>query len=95
MISPFSRPGNRTEEEQQFNAAMGAVRIEVEHGFGIVANTWPALNAHWKMHISSSIIGTQYRTAIILTNAINCLRYSQVSRFFNCQPPELHEYFHH
>ncbi|KAI0039757.1 hypothetical protein FA95DRAFT_1585203 [Auriscalpium vulgare] len=34
--SPFSGAGERTEEEQEYNRQMAAVRIEVEHAFGIV-----------------------------------------------------------
>ena len=49
IISPFAGRGDCTEEEKMWNAEMSAVRIEVEHGFGIVANTWPVLNAGWKM----------------------------------------------
>ncbi|GLB43896.1 putative DDE superfamily endonuclease [Lyophyllum shimeji] len=39
ILSPFSGAGERTPEEQEWNAQMSAVRIEVEHGFGIVSNT--------------------------------------------------------
>jgi hypothetical protein len=51
IISPFSGAGERTEEELEWNSQMSAVRIEVEHGFAIVSNTWPFLNAGWKMHL--------------------------------------------
>lgn len=51
IISPYAGVGERTDEEKDWNAEMAAVRIEVEHGFGIVANTWPFLNAGWKMHV--------------------------------------------
>ncbi|KAJ6600829.1 hypothetical protein B0H10DRAFT_1887659, partial [Mycena sp. CBHHK59/15] len=43
---------------------MSAVRIEVEHGFGIVANLWPFLNAGWKMQLYSSPVGRYYRVAL-------------------------------
>ena len=41
--------------EKGWNEAMASVQIEVEHGFSIVSNTWPFLNAVWKMHIYSSV----------------------------------------
>jgi hypothetical protein len=49
IISPFVGMADCMEEEKMWNAEMSVVHIEVEHGFGIVANTWPVLNAGWKM----------------------------------------------
>jgi hypothetical protein len=93
--SPFAGIGDRTEEQMAWNKKMSEVRIVVEHGYGIVSNTWPFLNAGWKMHLGGSPVGRYYRTGVLLTNAINCLRYNQVSQYFDCQPPELADYFHH
>lgn len=94
IISPFAGAGKRTETELEWNEAMASVRIEVEHGFGIVANKWPFLNAGWKMHLNSSPVGRYYRTGVLLSNALTCLNKNQVSRYFNCQPPELFNYFY-
>ena len=95
IISPFAGMGDRTEEEKAWNAEMSAVRIEVEHGFGIVANTWPFLNAGWKMQLYSSPVGRYYWVGVLLTNCINCLWPNQVSQYFDCHPPKLNEYLHH
>lgn len=94
MISLFSGPGERTAEELTWNAEMSAMRIEVEHGFGIVLNQWPFLNDHWKHRVYASPVGRYYRVAVLLTNAMNTLRPNQVSQFFKCTPPSLEEYFH-
>ena len=94
IISPYAGAGDRTEEEREWNAKMAAVRIEVEHGFGIVSNTWPFLNAGWKMHVYRSPCGRYYRAGVLFTNALNCMRYNQVAQYFNCEPPSLLEYFH-
>ncbi|KNZ76103.1 hypothetical protein J132_00257 [Termitomyces sp. J132] len=94
IISPFSGAGERTKEEKEWNAQMLAIQIEVEHGFGIVANLWPFLNAGWKVHLYNSLVGQYYRVGVILTNSINCLCSNQVSKYFNCLPPSLAEYFH-
>jgi hypothetical protein len=94
MLSPFSGPGERTDDEAAWNAAMAAVRIEVEHGFGDITRQWPFLNAWWKHHVYSSPIGRYYRVAVLLTNALNCLRPNQTSTYFDCEPPLLEEYFH-
>ena len=93
--SPFAGVGDRTEEERQWNAMMSQARIVVEHGFGIVANTWPFLNAGWKMHLGASPVGRYYRAGVLLTNGLSCLRPNQVSTYFDCEPPTLAEYFHH
>jgi nuclease HARBI1 len=92
--SPFSGPGDRTAEEQEWNSQMAALRIEVEHAFGIVAKTWPFLNAGWKMQVNSSPVGLYYCVAVLLTNALNCMQPNQISQFFKCHPPTLAEYFH-
>lgn len=94
IMSPFSGAGERTEAEKEWNASMSAVRIEVEHGFGIVANTWPFLNAGWKMRLYSSPVGRYYRVGVLLTNCLNCMRPNQVAQYFDCEPPELTEYLH-
>jgi nuclease HARBI1 len=72
IISPFTGIGDHT-EEKTWNAEMSTVHIEVEHGFGIVANTWPFLNAGWKMQLYSSPVGRYYQVGVLLMNCINCL----------------------
>ncbi|KAF7336520.1 DDE Tnp4 domain-containing protein [Mycena sanguinolenta] len=94
IMSPFSRAGVRTPDEQEWNAQMSAVRIEVEHGFGIVANLWPFLNAGWKMQLYSSPVGRYYRVGVLLTNCLNCLHANQVAQYFDCLPPDLEDYLH-
>ena len=52
---------------------MSAVQIEVEHGFDVVSNTWPFLNANWKICLYSSFIDRYYCVRVLLTNCLNCL----------------------
>jgi len=94
LLSPFVGPGERTTEERDWNAAMASVRIEVEHGFGIVANLWPYLNAGWKMRVYASPVGRYYRVGVLLTNVLTCLHGNHISQYFDCQPPELRDYLH-
>lgn len=56
ILSPFSGV-DRTEEDMEWNAAMSAVRIEVEHGLGDVTRLWPFLNAWWKHRVYQSPVG--------------------------------------
>lgn len=95
LISPFAGPGQRSQAELDWNMAMAAVRIEVEHGFAIVLETWAFLRAGWKMKVFGSPVGRYYRFGVLLTNALNCLRPNQVAQYFNCSPPSLRTYFHH
>jgi hypothetical protein len=95
LISPFSGPGERSQEEKDFNAAMSGVRIEVEHGFAVVLGCWPGLRCFWKHRPFSSPVGRYYRVGVLLTNARTCIRGgNQVSDYFGCVPPTLIEYFH-
>ncbi|KAF7292133.1 DDE Tnp4 domain-containing protein [Mycena indigotica] len=89
MISPFSGPGEHTREEAACNEAMAAVRIEVEHGFGIVVTKWPFLNGWWKQRVFSSPVGRYYCVGVLLTNALNCLSPNQTSQYFACEPPSV------
>ncbi|KLO09136.1 hypothetical protein SCHPADRAFT_834370 [Schizopora paradoxa] len=95
ILSPFCDPEQRSPEELEWNRAMGLVRIDVEHGFGIISQTWPFLNAGWKMKLYTSPVGRYYRVGVLLSNALNCLRPNQVSRAFNLPPPDLFDYFHY
>jgi hypothetical protein len=92
--SPFAGAGQRTEEQATWNARMSAVRIEVEHGFGVVVNLWPFLNTAWKHRVFSSPVGRYYRVGVLLTNAMNCCSPNQVAQYFDCLPLTLEEYFH-
>jgi hypothetical protein len=94
ILSPFSG-GNWTEEELEWNAAMSAVWIEVEHGFGNVTHLWPFLNAQWKHQVYASPVGWYYCVRVLLTNMHNCIQPNQTSQYFSCEPPVLEEYFHH
>ncbi|KAF8573138.1 hypothetical protein K439DRAFT_1399888, partial [Ramaria rubella] len=61
MLSPYSRVGELMVEEQEWNRAMGGVRISVEHGFGLVLQDWPFLNVFWKQKIYGNVCGLLYR----------------------------------
>ncbi|KAF9061220.1 hypothetical protein BDP27DRAFT_1146071, partial [Rhodocollybia butyracea] len=93
LISPFA-DDDLLEEQQAWNCAMSKVRIEVEHGFGVVVNLWPFLNNFRKMQVLSSPVGRYYRIGVLLMNAANCVCPNQIAQRFNCMPPTLEDYFH-
>jgi hypothetical protein len=92
LLSPFTSP---SVEQREWNGLMSSVCISVEHTFGIVQQTWPFLNAHWKLKVFRSPIGTYYHVGILLTNAINCFRPNQTAQRYDCAPPSVFNYFHH
>ncbi|KAF9071474.1 hypothetical protein BDP27DRAFT_1219161, partial [Rhodocollybia butyracea] len=94
LASPFA-DDDMSEDEKAWNNAMSAVRIEVEHGFGVVVSLWPFLNISRKMQIFSSPVGRYYRVGVLLMNLLihyNCFRPNQISQRFECPPPTVDEY---
>ncbi|KAF8587813.1 hypothetical protein K439DRAFT_1645752 [Ramaria rubella] len=94
MISPFSGVGELTVEQREWNTAMGAVRISVEHGFGLVLQDWPFLNVFWKQKIYGNPCGLLYRVGVLLTNAHSCFVLNQTAIRYTCDPPLVEDCFH-
>jgi len=93
MVSPYSGVGELTVAQWDWNAAMGQVWISVEHGFGLVFQDWPYLNASWKQ-VWGTACGVWYQVGVLLTNAHSCLMPNQTAIWYGCMPPSLQEYFH-
>ena len=82
-----------TPEEGDANARWSSVRVSVEHAIGGVTNTWQALDFLRQEKLGLSPLGTKYKVAVLLYNALNCVRGgSQVSRYFLVPPPTLEEW---
>ncbi len=84
---------NLSPEEQLFNINMNKLRTSVEWTFGDVA-TYFAFNDFKKnLKIGLSPVGTMYRVAALMHNAMNCLYGSSTSKFMEIEPPSLEDYF--
>jgi len=94
MVSPFSGVGELTAAQREWNVAMGQVQISVEHGFGLVLQDWPYLNAFWKQKVWGTACGVWYWVGVLLTNAHSCLVPNQTAIRYGCMPSSLHQYFH-
>jgi hypothetical protein len=94
MVRPFSRVGEQTWAQKEWNARMGGIRISVEHGFGLVLQDWPYLHGFWKHKVLGNACGLMYRVGVLFTNAHACIIPNQMSVRFGVAPPELQEYFH-
>ena len=94
IIGPFKadvgRPLNVALREM--NAHMSSLRISVEHGFGKIMQLWQ-FNGHEKsLKIGLSPVAGYYIVAVLLANIHTCLRGSQTSTKFHCNPPPLQVY---
>jgi hypothetical protein len=94
MVSPFSGVSEQTQEQLDWNRAMGKVRISVEHGFGLVLQDWPYLHTFWKHKVLGNSCGLMYRVGVLLTNAHACVVPNQTLMRYGLAPPTLAEYFH-
>lgn len=81
-----------TQQQQQFNADMSALRVHVEYGFGKIVNLFAFVDFKKNQKLLLQPIKEQYQVAALLTNCHTCLRGSQVSKYYNCDPPELEHY---
>lgn len=72
---------------------MSEVRVTVEWGFGEIVNNWGIFASKRQMKICLSAVGKYYLVATLLRNALTCLYGSEVSTFFNLDPPNAADYF--
>src|SRR5882724_1896849 len=94
MVSPFSRVGELTAAQWEWNVTMGQVLISVEHGFSLILQDWPYLNAFWKQKVWGTACGVWNWVGVLLTNAHSCLVPNQTAIQYGCMPSSLHQYFH-
>jgi len=83
-----------TASQAEFNKTMSKVLITVEHLFGRILNLWATNRYKYRQKISSFLVAAIYLIAVFLMNIQTCLNTggNQVTAYFNCMPPTLHEY---
>ncbi|KAF8580993.1 hypothetical protein K439DRAFT_1648025 [Ramaria rubella] len=84
MISPFSGVGELTVEQHEWNTAMGAVCISVEHRLAVSQC----------QKIYGNTCGLLYWVGVLLTNAHSCVVLNQTAIRYTCDPPLVEDYFH-
>ena len=72
-----------------FNKSMSTVRESVEWLFNDSASYFKFID----LKIGLSSVGKMYVVCALLRNALTCLCGNQTSRFFELDPPSLHDYF--
>lgn len=81
-----------TPVQEAFNKGMSSVRQAVEWGFGKVVNEFAFLDFKKNQKLLRQQVGEMYKAAVILTNCHTCMYGSQVSMYFDLNPPSLHAY---
>lgn len=72
---------------------MSRMRVSVEWGFGRIQNLWNYCAHSSQLRSLQTQPGKCYSVAALLTNIHTCLyQSSQVSTYFNCQPPRVYDY---
>jgi len=87
------RQGRLTQQMEDHNKAMSAVRVSVEWLFGDIIDSFKFLDCKKSLKISLSCVGKMYLVCALLRNAITCLYGNQTSEFFDLEPPTLEGYF--
>ena len=59
----------------------------MEWGFGRIATYWAFCDFHKNQKLYLQQVGKQYVVATILTSLLTCFYGSEVSTFYNVQPP--------
>ena len=95
VVAPFKRyPGEAqlTEAQENYNTCMAQARIAVEWGFLKVVQKWAYLDYHKQMKIWGTPVAMFYKVGSLLTNFHTCLYGSEVSTYFELDPPTLEAY---
>lgn len=81
-----------SQQQREFNRDMSSLRVSVEYGFGKIIQLFAFVDFKKNQKMYLQQIKKQYIIAAILTNCHTCLRGSQVTRKFACNPPDLETY---
>ena len=92
LQAPY-RQGCLTQQMEDYNKALSAVRVSVELLFRDIINSFKFLDYKKNLKIGLSSVGKMYILCALLQNAITCLYGNQTSEFFDLEPPTLEEYF--
>ena len=84
---------NITQLQRDWNKAMNKTRTSVEWVFGDIVNYYKFLDFHKNLKIHLSAVGKMYIVCVLLQNARSCFYGSMTSSHFDCNPPNIAEYF--
>ena len=81
--------GRLTQQMEDYNKAMGELRVYVEWLFGVIINSFKFSDYKKNLKIGLSNVGKMYIVCALLRNATTCLYGNQTSEFFDLEPPTL------
>lgn len=90
LIVPFKATENR--QEKLVNKRMSKLRVTVEWGFAKILSLFPFLDFKKNLKVYKQEVGDYYKVGTILANCHTCLYGSQVSSYFECDPPTIEQY---
>ena len=90
LMVPFK--GRCSRSQQRLNQKMSKIREAVEWGFGKIIQIFGFLDYKKNLKILKQQVSKHYKVATILCNCHTAIYGSQVSEYFECQPPTLEEY---
>ncbi|XP_049526023.1 uncharacterized protein LOC125946571 [Dermacentor silvarum] len=83
-----------TSMEEQFNAAMSAVRQCVEWGFAKIILQFAFVDFKKNQKLFLQAVPRMYRVSVLFSNCHTCMYGSQVSSYFGLEPPCRFDYLH-
>ena len=93
LMAPFPTV-NLQQEEAHFNYQMSRVRQSVEWGFKKIISQFAILDYKKNLKLHLQPVALYYLVGTIMTNCHTCMYGSEVSEFFDVQPPTLEQYVH-
>ncbi|XP_075722542.1 uncharacterized protein LOC142765428 [Rhipicephalus microplus] len=90
LLKPYG--GNVTVQQRAFNKRMSSVRQAVECGFGKIAGLFAFLDFRKNQRLKRQKVSRMYKVGTIFANCHTCMYGSQVSQYFQVEPPQLEEY---
>lgn len=90
LIVPFKGVVNR--RQNKVNKRMSKLRVAAEWGFAKIIQLFPFLDFKKNLKIYKQQVGNYNKVGVLLTNCHTCLYGSQVSKYFDCNPPALENY---
>jgi len=92
IVTPFRRRPGQTPAEAEWNRRMSSYRITVEWGIGRVKTMWKAVTNKGNLKALLSPVSIYWFNAVLLTNIHCCMNGSEISQYYDCQPPSVEEY---
>src|SRR5947209_13980768 len=96
LMGPLEHARGRrflSHHEKRFNATLATCRIAVENAFGYVQQHWTYLTFAKGLRSGDQPVAAYFATAVLLSNALVCLRGCAISKRFNMPPLSVEAYF--